>query len=71
MNANAAKIEGFMHQLRSFEVMEEVSYVWSVTKHPGFEPVCRNKWCTQGCQQTILKPKEEEDIVKQDLKFST
>ena len=71
MNANAVKIEGFMHELHSFEVVEEVSDVWCVTKHPGFEPVSRNKWCTRGCQQTSIKPKEEEDTVKQDLKIST
>ena len=30
MNANAVKIEGFMHELHSFEVVEEVSDVWGV-----------------------------------------
>ena len=39
------EIEGCMHEMHSFEVVEEVGNVQCVTEHPGFEPVCLNKWC--------------------------
>ncbi len=57
-----------MHEMHSFEVVEEVGNVQCVTEHPGFEPVCLNKWC-RGCQQPSIKQKEEQGTVEQDLKI--
>ena len=48
MNANAVKIDGFMHELHSFEVVEEVSDVWGVQNTLDLSQFAKTN-VVQGC----------------------
>ena len=57
-----------MHELHSFDVVEEVGEIQCVTQRPVFEPVCLNKWCLR-LSAAKYKTKKEGDTNEQDLKI--